>query len=179
MPGGTRAHLLTFDLIPLRETVEDVLTWTRPDFLVLRYELRSLAGLVAHVSVTGMGDSKHALGESAEGVWRFEVFPFASDIVSIKRNQDDAEVGSYLRQPPFEIRLAETGTYRIAGAELSKPQSNLHSTIEDDSGNPVFSFEQVESFPRWQAEVKLDPRAIGIADLPILVISACCIRVFR
>ncbi len=167
--------MLTFDLIPLRETVEQVLTWTRPDFLILRYELRSLEGLIAHVSVSGMGEAKHALGESSEGAWRFEVFPFASDIVSIKRNQDDVEVGSYLRQPPFEIRLAETGTYRITGPELSKPQS----TVEDDSGNPVFSFEQIESFPRWQAEVKLDSRAIGIVDLPILVISACCIRVFR
>ena len=156
-------------MLPLRDTFEQALTWTRPDFLVMRYELRAPAGLVAQVSVSGMGDLKHAVGETCEGRWCFQIFPFASGIVSITRDQDHAEVGSYLRQPPFEIRLAGAGTYRM----------NPQSTLEDDSAQPVFSFEQLESFPRWQAEVKLDPRAIEIRDLSILLISVCCMRVFR
>lgn len=155
----------------MRDTLEQVLTWTRPDFLVLRYELRSPAGLVAHVSVGGMGDSKHALGETSEGAWRFEVFPFAADIVSIKRKEDDAEVGSYVRQPPFEIRLTGASTYRMDGLGVW--------SIGDEPGQPVFSFEQIESFPKWQAEVKWNPGASEVPDLSILTISACCIRVFR
>ena len=154
----------------MRDTFEQALTWTRPDFLALRYQLCSPAGLVAQVSVSGMGDSKYAVGETSEGRWRFQVFPFASDIVSIQRDEDHAEVGSYLRQPPFEIRLAGADAYRIASPQW---------TLEDDFGQPVFSFEQLESFPRWQAEVKLDPRAVELPHLPILLIAVCCIRVFR
>ena len=155
----------------MRDNFDQVLTWTRPDFLVLRYELRSPAGLVADVSVSGMGDLKHAVGETCEGRWRFHVFPFASDLVSIQRDEDHAEVGSYLRQPPFEIRLAGARTYR-----MSSPEASM---LEDESGEPVFLFEQLESFPRWQAEVKLDPRAIEIPDISVLLISVCCMRVFR
>ena len=165
-------RLLRFDLIPLRDTFEEALIWTRPDFLVLRYELRSTAGLVARVSVSGMGESKHARGETSEGAWRFQVFPFASDLVRIERDEDHAEVGSFLRQPPFEIRLAGAGRYRIGDAKVK-------STLEDDSGQPVFSFEQLDSFPKWQAEVKLDPRAVNIPELPVLLIAVCCLSVFR
>ncbi len=171
--------MLRFELLPLRDSLEQALTWTRPDFLVLRYELRSPAGLVAQVSVSGMGDLKHAVGETSEGRWRFQIFPFASDIVSITRDQDHAEVGIYLRQPPFEIRLTGAGTYRMGSSEASITDLNRPPKLEDDSGEPVFSFEQLESFPRWQAEVKLERRAIEIADLPILLISVCCLRVFR
>ena len=166
-------------MIPLRDTFEEALIWTRPDFLVLSYELRSPAGLVARVSVSGMGESKHARGETREGAWRFQVFPFASDMVRIERDEDHAEVGTFLRQPPFEIRLADAGCYRIGEGGASNSRSNLQSTLEDDAGQPVFSFEQLESFPKWQAEVKLTPRAIDIPELPILLIAVCCLSVFR
>jgi hypothetical protein len=171
--------LLRFELIPLRDNLEQALTWTRPDFLVLRYELRAPEGAVAQVKVSGMGDSKHAVGETSEGRWRFQVFPFASDVVSIQRDEDQCEIGSYLRQPPFDIRLAGTGSYRISDGERARPQSNLQSTLEDNSGQPIFAFEQLESFPRWQAAVRVNPLHHANADLPILLISACCIRVFR
>ena len=156
----------------MRDSFEEALTWTRPDFLVLRYELRGAAGLVARVSVSGMGDAKHARGETLDGAWRFQVFPFASDLVRIERDEDHTEVGSFRRQPPFDIRVGDEGYYRISDA-ISP------STLEDDSGRRVFSFEQLDSFPRWQAEVKLDPRAIEIPELPVLLIAVCCLAVFR
>ncbi|MGI8746070.1 MAG: hypothetical protein ACR2NN_26510 [Bryobacteraceae bacterium] len=160
--------LLRFELLPLREMSEEALTWTRPDFLTLRYELLSSAGLVARVSVSGMGDSKHALGETAEGAWRFEVFPFASDNVVIVGANDHSEAGSYVRRAPFETRVAGGALYRMSPRGL-----------EAEDGRPVFSYEQVESFPRWKVEVKLDPGAVEMVDLPLLVVTACCIRVFR
>ena len=166
-------------MLPLRESLEDPLTWTRPDFLALRYELRSPAGLVATVSVSGMGDAKHARGETSEGAWRFQVFPFAADMVAIQRDEDSVEVGTYLRQPPFEIRLDGAGCYRMADASAVNSASLLVSTLEDESGQPVFSFEPLDTFPRWQAEVKLDTRAIDLRELPVLLIAVCCLSVFR
>ena len=159
-------------MIPLRDSLEEALIWSRPDFLTLRYELRSTAGLLAKVSVSGMGNGKHARGETLEGAWRFQVFPFASDMVTIQRDEDHAEVGSYLKQPPFEIQVAGAGCYRIS-------DSHVQSTLVDDSGQPVFSFQQLDSFPKWQAEVTLDPRAIGIPELSILLLTVCCLSVFR
>ena len=120
----------------MRDSLEEALTWTRPDFLALRYELRAPEGLVAQVSVTGMGDLKHAVGETSEGRWRFQVFPFASDIVSITRDEDHAELGSYLRQLPFEIRVTGAGTYRMGHAEASTTNLNPQPTLEDDAGQP-------------------------------------------
>lgn len=172
-PGGgpeKSAYGTCYDLKlrSLREFSEEVLTWTRPDFLALRYELLCPDGIVAKVSVSGMGDSKHALGETAEGAWRFEVFPFASDNVVITKAEDRVEAGSYARRPPFEIRLIGGALYR-----LNPPR------LEAEDGRTVFSYEHVESFPRWKNEIRLGAEAVGIAELPLLVVSACCIQVFR
>lgn len=166
-------HLLRFSLepvalIPLHEVYDQVLTWTRPNFFELRYELMCDRGVVARVSVSGMGESKHALAETADDTWKFEVFPFATQNVLITRAQDHSEVGRYGRQPPLEIRFVSGTSYRLN-----------HTKLEDQAGRPVLSFEQLEAFPRWRAEMKLDPSAIDLADLPVLVVSACCIRVFR
>lgn len=155
-------------MIPLREVHDEVLTWTRPNFFELRYELVCPSGLVARVGVSGTGESKHALAETADGTWKFEVFPFASHNVLITRAEDHADAGHYVRQPPFEIGLANGTSYRLN-----------HTKVEQQDGSPVFSFEQVEAFPKWKAELTLGPGAHELPELPLLVVSACCIRVFR
>ena len=170
---GRSLHLLRFSLepvalIPLREVYDQVLTWTRPNFFELRYELMCARGVAARVSVNGMRESKHALALTAEDAWKFQVFPFASQNVVITRAEDHSEVGHYDRKPPLEICFVSGATYRLN-----------HTRMEDQEGRPVLSFEQLEAFPRWKAELKLDPSAIDIAELPVLVVSACCIRVFR
>jgi hypothetical protein len=170
-------HLLRFrleavELIPLREVYDQVLTWTRPNFFELRYELLcsvgGLQGVVARVSINGMGDSKHALAETAEGGWKFQVFPFASQNVLITRAEDHSEVGHYVRQTPLEICFVGGVCYQLN-----------HTKLEDREGRPVLSFDQLEAFPRWKAELKLAPSAIEISELPVLVASTCCIHVFR
>lgn len=155
-------------MIPLREVYDQVLIWTRPNFFELRYELMCERGVVARVSVNGMGESRHALAETADDIWKFEVFPFATQNVLITRAGDHSEVGHYDRQPPLEIHFVSGASYRLN-----------HTEMEDQEGRPVFSFEQLEAFPRWRAELKLDSTAIAIAELPVLIVSACCIRVFR
>ena len=162
-------------MIPLRDAPEEVLTWTRPSFLELRYELESSKGTVARVSVSGMGESKHALAETAEGAWSFAVFPFAAEEVVITRTPDRAEEGRYLRKPPFEIHLANGSCYRLnATAGV-----NSRAILEDEAGSPIFEVEQREAFPRWKAEVKFSPGAADHPELALLVAWACCLRVFR
>jgi hypothetical protein len=163
-----RFRLETVELIPLREVHDEVLAWIRPNFFELRYELLCSMGVVARVSISGMGESKHALAETADGGWKFEVFPFASQNVLITRAEDHAEIGRYVRQTPLEIGFVNGASYRLNDTKL-----------EDQDGQPVFSFEQLEAFPKWKAELKLDPRARDLPELPVLVVSACCIRVFR
>lgn len=159
-------------MIPLREVHDHALIWTRPNFFELRYELTCSSdaspGVVAKISISGMGESKHALAETADGTWKFEVFPFATQNVLITRAEDHVEVGRYGRQPPLEIRFVTGASYRLN-----------HTRLENPEGRPVLSFEQLEAFPRWKAELKLEPGAIEIAELPVLVVSTCCIRVFR
>lgn len=163
-----RCRLETHQLIPLREVDEQVLTWSRPSFFELRYELTCSQGQVARVTISGMGESKHALAETADGSWNFHVFPFASRNVLITRAGDHAEVGRYVRQSPFEITFVDGVSYRLNNTNL-----------ETCEGRPVFSFQQLEAFPKWRAELKLDPGARDLPELPVLVVSTCCIRVFR
>src|SRR5207253_5446883 len=113
-----RFSLETVELIPLREAHEQVLTWTRPNFFELRYELSCDAGMVARVSVNGMGEAKHALAETAEGTWKFQVFPFASENVLITRPEDQSEVGRYLRRPPHEIHFANGADFSLNHTKL-------------------------------------------------------------
>lgn len=155
-------------MIPLREVHDQVLTWMRPHFFELRYELSCPAGMVARVSISGMGASRHALAETAGGGWKLQVFPFASQNVIITRAGDHAEVGRYVRQPPLDIHFVNGASYRFNGARL-----------EDQEERPVFSLEQVEAFPKWKAELKLEPAVRDLPELPVLVVAACCIRVFR
>jgi hypothetical protein len=160
-------------LLPFPEVAGEVLSWTRPNFFALRYELGSAAGTVLALSVQGIGQSRYVLAESSERAWRFAVFPVDATEVIISQPDDFTEVARYTRTKPARIRLAAGAEFELrfvtAGVQV----------LEDSTHQALFLMEQVEAFPRWKVDVKLEAEAASRPELPLLAAAAGCALVFN
>ncbi len=160
------------ELLRLQDITEETLSWTRPNFFALRYELAGLAGPVARVSVNGIGSARHVLAELAESALRIDLFPLQRQDVPILRMDETNPIAIYHRSNPVQVRFAEGGVYEF------RTESAFKTVLQTLEAQPVFTLEQVEAFPRWRVEMKLKQDAYALGDLPVLLAAACCFLVF-
>lgn len=160
------------ELVRLQDLAEETLSWTRPNFFELRYQLAGPAGVAARISVTGIGSQRRVLGETAQGSWFFQVFPLDQPDVRIWPVSEAQPVGHYRRGPNLDIHLEEHIGFQY------RKENALKSLMEDCEGNLVLSLEQVEAFPRWRVEMKLAPGRVSLPETPLLIACCGCILVF-
>ena len=155
-----------------QDITEETLSWTRPNFFALRYELAGSTGPVARVSVNGIGPGRHVLAELAESVLRIDLFPLQRQDVPILRIDETNPIAIYHRGSPVQVRFAEGGEYEF------RTENAFKTVLQTLEARPVFTLEQVEAFPRWRVEMKLEQDAYALRELPALVAAACCFLVF-
>jgi len=151
---------------------DQTLAWTRPNFLTLRYELLAGENVVEVLRVEGIGPGRRVLAETGTSSWRFDLFPMDRPVVPVFRDDESEPVAEYDRRQNMQLRLVNGAQYELT------PESPLKMTLADAEHRPVFSLEQVDAFPRWRVEIKLQPAAERMPDLPMLLAAACCSLVF-
>jgi hypothetical protein len=165
--------LVVDELLNLRSITEGTLVWTRPNFFAFRYELVYSAGPVGRLSVHGIGAARYALMETSEGCWRFAIFPLERREVPVSRESDGEAVAVFQRINPPTVQFQDGPAFHF------QPQSPVETVLSDGEGHKVFTVELVEAFPRWRADLKLEPEMLALAQLPVLLAAACCNLVFE
>jgi hypothetical protein len=160
------------ELIRFEDVHEDTLSWIRPNFFELRFDLTCSAGVLVRLKVHGIGADRRVLAETAEATWRLGVFPLQSALVNIYLNEESDPIGYYRRGSPVQIQFEDGASYEYRIEEPFK------RTLLDQECNSVFTTERAEYFPRWKLDVKLAPNAVGYPHFAELVISTCCVLVF-
>lgn len=159
-------------LVRLEDVGEEPLSWTRPNFFAIRYELTSSAGVVVRLGVQGIGPERHILAETAEAEWRLDLFPLNRPRIPIFRVGNQDPVGFYVRDHPTLVESASGRVFQF------RTESALKTVVELPDLSPIFTLEQVEAFPRWRVETRLEPHAADLPELPMVLAAACCFLVF-
>jgi hypothetical protein len=164
-------------LLNLRGITEGTLVWTRPNFFAFRYELVCSAGPVGRLTVHGIGTDRYALMETSEGCWRFAIFPLERREVPVSKERDGEGEGEpvamFDRVDPASVRFQEGAVFRF------QPRNATETVLSDAEGSAIFIVELVEAFPRWRADLKLEPEVLSLPEAPILLAAACCNLVFE
>jgi hypothetical protein len=166
--------LVVDELLSLRGITEGTLVWTRPNFFAFRYELVCSAGPLARLSVNGIGAARYALMETSEESWRLAVFPLERREVPVSRAGGDADpVAIFNRVHPASVQFQGGPLFQF------QPQSPVETILSGGDGQTIFTVELVEAFPRWRADLKLEPQALSLPEVPVLLAAACCNLVFE
>ncbi len=160
------------EFVRIDDIGEEPLAWTRPNFFALRYELAGSAGVVERLSVSGIGADRQIVLETGEGAWRFELFPLDRRIVPVYRGDNPDPIAEYDRGNPVQVRFTSGTQYEF------RVESPLKTVLVNGEQQTVFTLEQVEAFPKWRVEIKVEPGARELSDLPVLWGAACCSLVF-
>lgn len=159
-------------LVRIEDLGGETLAWTRPNFFALRYELSGSQGVFEILRVQGIGPDRQVLAETASGAWRIELFPMDRPVVPVFRVGEPDPVAEYDRRDGMQLRLTVGAHYQL------RRETPLKMILEDGEHLPIFTLEQVDAFPRWRVEVKLEATAPALPELPILLAAACCSLVF-
>jgi hypothetical protein len=100
------------------------------------------------------------------------MFPLERREVPISREGQEGLTAKYVRGETPEIAF-EDGS-RFSFGLLAPPKT----VLADTEGRTVFTVEQVEEFPRWRADLKLEQDALMRDQLPVLLAAVCCQLVF-
>jgi hypothetical protein len=165
--------LVVDEFVGFQDLGEEVPAWSRPNFFALRYELADSRGVLARIGVHGIGGDRHVLAETAEGSWKFGIFPLNQPEVPIWPSSEDEPIAHYQRGPTVQVRFVDGPEFQI------RKEGTLKTFLEDLNAQPVLTVEQVEAFPRWRAEMKLEPDALQLPQLPLLVACVGCVLVFE
>ncbi len=147
-------------MLRFRDAYDQPLEWVQVRRLARLYELISPQGVVARFDARGFVLARQASAETSEGRFRFEAVN--GDTVVYKNDQVVARV------PAAEgrIEFSEGAVYRFAG----------EYSILDADGQPVLHIERRALFPHWRVGVTLQPDAIRLPELPVLVCWICWVR---
>ena len=161
------------ELLSLRGITESTLVWTRPNFFAFRYELVCSAGPLARLSVHGIGPARYAVMETSDGAWRLAIFPLERREVPVTREGDADPLALFNRVHPASVQFQDGPLFQF------QPQTAVETVLKDPENQTIFTVELVEAFPRWRADLKLEPQALSMPEVPVLLAAACCNLVFE
>ncbi len=150
----------------IREVATRPLEWTQPSMLKREHELRAGDELLAHLRWDNAFGSR-ARAESAAGAWTLKRSGFLSPRVTARVDGTEIEV--------LALRPSWTGQGTIEVAQgarygWSKP-SFWHSewVMADTAERPLVRFKPRFSMVRQSTEVILEPKAVELRDLELLL----------
>ncbi len=88
------------ELVRFEDLTEETITWTRPNYFAFRYELVCSSGVLARLSVLGIGAERYVRTETAEASWRFDMFPLDRGDVPVSREGQEGRIAIYHRRDP-------------------------------------------------------------------------------
>jgi hypothetical protein len=161
------------ELLSLRGITESTLVWTRPNFFAFRYELVCSAGPLARLSVNGIGAARYALMETSEEAFRLEVFPLERREVPVFREGGADAIAIFNRIHPASVQFQDGPLFQF------QPRTAMETVLKTAGDETIFTVELVEAFPRWRADLKLEPQALSLPEVAVLLAASCCNLVFE
>ena len=131
-----------------------------------------MEGLVARVSVQGIGEARYILGENAGGAWKFSAFPLSRPDLPISDLTGDSKIVQYVRGVSPTVRFDDGEEFHF------RKESSLRTVLESSTLRTVFTLERIEFFPKWRFEMKLESGASELARLPVLIAAAGFLLMF-
>lgn len=149
----------------LADLIDRELKWTQPGAFKMHYELHSGDEIAAALRFRSLFGS-FATGESADGCWTFKRAGFFQTRVTIRVCGEETDLavfknntwkgGGALELPDGRRLLATTNLW----------QSNLE--FKTESGEVLIRF-KTGGLIHLSALVEIQPRALGMAELPLMV----------
>lgn len=150
----------------IREVGDRPLRWTRPSMLTRQYELVSGSEVVGGLKWESMFGSL-ATAETAEGDWTFKRAGFVSPRVTVRRPGSEEDLAV--------LRVGFKGDGLLHGPGRTNYQWQRTSfwrpefAFATETGRLLISFDPDFSLLKHAATVKLEPEALPLEDLPLLV----------
>lgn len=150
----------------IREAGDNTLRWTRPSMLARQYELVAGTEVVGGLKWESMFGSL-ATAEAADGSWTFKRAGFMSPRVTVRAPGSETDVAV--------LRVGIKGDGLLHGPERRKYQWQRTSfwrpefAFATETGRLLISFDPDFSLLKHAATVKLEPEALDIPDLSLLV----------
>ena len=147
------------------ELARHELKWTQPKALKNSFELHSddqVVGTLVLKSIFG----SFATGTSADGCWTFKRVGFFQTRVTIRRCDDETDIGTF-RNSTWKAG----GTLELPDGRKYRATSNLWQSkleFQDPSGNPIIKL-KTGGLMHLSAGVEIEPAAARIPELPWMV----------
>jgi hypothetical protein len=151
----------------IREVVERALRWTQPSALKGEYDLHAGDEVVATLRWQKTFGSL-ALAETAGDTWTFKRSGFLRPKVTVRVPESETEAAV------FKPGWGGEGALRFSDGRCYQWQktSFWHSewAFANEAGEPLVHFKPDVAFFKQAAEVKVEPGAAALADLPLLTV---------
>ena len=140
----------------------------------MQYELRTGGGELAATLHFRSSFGSFATAESADGCWTFKRVGFFQTKVTIRACGSDDEIGIFKNNTwsgGGTLELADEGTFQVA--------TNFWQTkfgFETESGEKLIGFEK-SGLLHLSATVEIQPNAVSMAELPLIVTLGCYLLV--
>jgi hypothetical protein len=154
----------------IAELVGQSLKWEQPSALKMNYELRTGGGELAALLHFRSSFGSFATTETADGCWTFKRIGFFQTKVTIRACGSDRDIGIFKNNTwsgGGTLELADGGTFRAA--------TNFWQTkfgFETESGEKLIGFEK-GGLLHLSATVEIQPNAVSMAELPLMVTLGC------
>jgi hypothetical protein len=148
------------------ELVDQQIEWVQPRALKMHYELRASDELVANLRFRSSLGS-FATGESADGCWTFKRVGFWQTRVTVRLCGGESDIGSFKNNT-----WSGGGTLELSDGQVFPATTNLWQTkleFQNESNNTLIQFKS-GGLLHQSAKVEIQPRAVGIPELPLFMI---------
>jgi hypothetical protein len=151
----------------VREMAGRPLEWTQPNALRRRFELRAGGEVVATLRWEKTFGSS-AVAESADGEWVFRYTGIFRSRISVRPAGSESEVAVLKPGWKGEGTLQGPGgrSYRWSCASFWRSEW----LFANAAGEPLVRIKPGSATFRQSAEVRVEPRAVSLPDLPLLAV---------
>ncbi len=149
----------------LADLLDRELKWTQPGALKMHYELHADEELAATLRFRSSFGSL-ATGESADGCWTFKRVGFFQTRLTIRGCGEETDIAVFRNNT-----WSGGGTLELPGGRKLLATTNFWQTnleFKTESGETLFRFKS-GGLIHLSALVEIQPEAIGLAELPWLV----------
>jgi hypothetical protein len=152
-------------MIKIVELADQPLKWVQPRALKMQYELLAGDQLVSTLKFRSSFGT-FATGESADGCWTFKRVGFWQTRVTVRPCNGDTEVATFRSNT-----WRGGGTLEMFDRREFPATTNFWQTkfeYQNESGNSLIQFKS-SGLLHLSSTVEIQPRAVGIAELPMMV----------
>lgn len=154
----------------IAKLVGQSLKWEQPSALKMKYELRTDGGELAATLHFRNSFGSFATAESADGCWTFKRIGFFQTKVTIRPCGSDNDIGIFKNNT-----CSGGGALELADGQTFRAANNFWQTkfgFETESGQKLIAFEK-SGLIHLSATVEIQPSAVSMAELPLMVTLGC------